>query len=455
MAPLAWASTSCILPGRGQVVDPMSVRAAAEVSPKAPRTRSEPSDHAKQTGSAAAPPVPPRQESDAGDEGRFCRMMRPVLGPLRAATSRHLRCISSQYVEAGFVGNTRDLATHSIHGACFQSSRWYGEEVEYHEQPLHVKLEPLVLSMSIDDGSRIDLSAYGIPMAPHALDGIEKPTQAAIQVFFDAPVLRAPVNLASSLAKVAADRDAPEEVRAAAERCQAMLCDEAAVYTAELMSASPRVVVTLAEGGATTLRPVSFGLPSTISGDGRTFVIKPLTRVNVMARFRLSRPDFMRVGACSPTKRDIMESPRGDTVPGTTIIHRGIHATLVRCNHANGDGSVECELSFLSPMRDQRLELYLARGRDEPISSIVDSNGTHYRGVPGGRHGRGTGSSVIIPLVANTPTPFSLMFSNVTRDGDEIPPLPKVTIVARTDREIYFAFRGVPVERSAGELVEP
>jgi len=225
------------------------------------------------------------------------------------------------------------------------------------------------------------------------------------------------------------------------------------------VSASPRVVVTLVDGGATMLRPVSFGLPASVTGSGRSFVVTPLTRVNIMARFRLSRPDFMRVGACSPTKRDIMESPRGDTVPGTTIIHRGIHATLLRCTHANGDGKVECEFSFLSPIRDQKLELYLDRGRDEPVSRIVDATGTHYRAEPGSQNGRwGTGPSVVIPLVANTPTPFSLVFSNVTRDaGDanEIRPLPKVTLVARTDRELEFAFRGIPVENQVTEAADP
>ncbi len=443
---LAWGwlvalAGGCIWPGRARVVDPSQV-----VQVELPHERRGRDHEAGATQTGSEDEVlrdPALEEPRDRSEGSFCRATRPVLQELRGSVDRHARCTSSRYVEAGYFGTTADIATSSFHNACFAGSASLGEEVEYVERPIP-KLGRLAAVVKIGAEATIDLSRYGVRPATYVLESPRGVTGAAIEVWFDAPVVRAPTNLAATLAALAIDD--PRGSKGVAASCLEQLCTSEAVYTRQIVSARPRIHVVLEGGVATGLRPTAVGEGVSIEGDGQRFTIRPASRVNLAASFQRSRS---ALGDACIAGRKVRAGSAGLTPPCATIIRHGIHTTLEGCVR-NGRTVVTCRFELVSPGRDRTLGVHVTSSRGLG-STLVDEKGSSHFAHIGNSGSVWEESELAITLVADAPAFVSLEFRDVDSAAARFS---RVRLSGRAERDLVFDFRGVEVSSGSGRCRE-
>lgn len=437
---LSLAASSCILPTRGQVVDTVDVR-SGEGGSGGRRGQAEKDEQSeRKRPERAGSPAFTREEASDRLEGRFCRTIRPIVRELRAVAGRHIRCISSSYVEAGYFGTTQDLAAHSFHNACFAGSRPHGEWVRYHERPIPNIRKSFVFSLRVGADSRIDLSRFGLVPSVFVFERARGVAEVEVRVSYVEPVLRSPTNLGHTLASLENGRDVPIEVQRSASQCRAYLCRDESTHTTQIISARVRAVVTLKGGSAEALRPTSINAAVRVEGAGKDFVIEPAQRINLASRFRPSREILLSSNACDSSAVAVSEPPPGQTPPCTTIAHHGVHATIESCRRIGQSMGVSCDVGLLSPDYDRDLLVYIDDGRRG--STMVDERGSGRGAQLGGVGSTWSDSAVEVPLVANAPATVSLEFFGVATSSER---LRRVTLHVRGEHELHFDFRDVEI----------
>ena len=411
-------AAGCILPGRGQVVD-------VGAPPSSKRKQ-----HEEAEGAAALVREPP-----ARSEARYCRTLRPVVRELRGLTSRHIRCVSERYVQAGYFGDLGDLASHSFRRSCFSSDPALEQTLHFQERSLPNLQTTLSGRMRIGVDGQIDLSRFGFDPDRYVFEDHHGVTSAYIVVsFFDVSV-RSPTNLGQALGAVESNPRVPEGQRAAAASCRRHLCEPQAMYTAEIVSARVRAEVTLEGGEARALRSSTVLGNAVISGSGSRFTIEPVERINLVARFRASQEALVGANACGTEPQQILQ-PRPQAHTRCSSEERGgVRVTYEGC--VANSSAVQCYFILRSFDTDQRLRIDASRG-----PSLFDDRGAGHRPTTIAVGDNWLGSLAEFSLVAKTAT-------NVTLQFDQLPAgltrSPRVRLSFQTGEVHDFDFRQVEI----------
>lgn len=390
-------------------------------------------------------------ELEVLQETPFCLAMRPVTTELKRSIDKGVECVTTDYDETGYFGQSANAMESSFKNACFHGFERYESEVETHERRLGSIKARITGELEIDAAGRIDLTEYGVVPPVYQFLDVQGALAGRVTIGFRDPVVRSVRDLGYTLAQLTRNRATPDEVRESIRRCTMQLCGEETVYTSNIVSAQPEVSISLARGTAGRLRPISGDANVKIKRTAtRSFIIEPARRLNLAALTPHSREMMVGQDACEPDDDGGDDGGgEGEPVEGRclSISHRGIKAILRGCGRSGGSSgrSVTCELLLISPNYDQDIELYVGDS-SRYATSMEDDRGAPHRAAWGELANIKTERLAKATLVADVST-------NLTLQYDDVPPLVKgisrLTLRMRSQTYVEIDFRDIDIANHA------
>ncbi len=372
------------------------------------------------------------EDPHAAQESPFCTVMRPVTALLKRDLRGDIECVNTDYSETGSFGSSIDAMESSFRNACFSGLARYDSEVETHERPLGSIRSSVVVDVEVDGAGRIDLSELGVVPPVYQFQEVQGPLSVAVTMGFREPVLRSVRDLGYTLSHLGSNPATPKQVRESIQRCTRQLCGEETIYTSNIVSTLPEVLIEIKRGAAATLRPVSGDKNVVIRHSApRSFVIQPLRRLNLAAQTSGSRDMMIGQGACGDSER---VTPPAEC---RTITYRGIKATYHGCGRVGGKTShkITCQFSLSSPGYDQPVELYV--GGNGQAATLIDDQGVPHVATWGELANIKTERLARTVLVADVPTKLTLHYDDLPKGTKGIS---RLTLRMRTQTYVDIDF---------------
>lgn len=365
----------------------------------------------------------------------FCELMQPVIADLRRSLGNtNVECLQLDFNEVGRFGPRSNVMESSLDSACFASLERYSAMVRPSKRSLGAIGRKISADLQIKQNGLIDLTEYGIVPNMYRVEGVRGAATARIEIGFAKPEVSAIRDLGYTLTRIANNRNTHVSVRDSIRSCTVQLCGEDTIFTSNVISARPEVIITIPRGSATGIQPIlreGERVGITTPGPG-TFVLRPMQPINIAAQVSPSRNTMIGHELCEPSPLTCKKVERNS-----------IEANYIGCGRSGGRSSttVACKLQLMSRGYDQDVRINVRSNNYEGSTLIDGLSASHtpawaeLAGVTVRGYGRAT-------LLAGQPVDLTLFYENVSIETSKVSQI-NIRLVAEHD--IKIDFRGLDI----------